>query len=187
VGLIRTPDRYRLHPSGPGRVVDVGCGNAKYPGAIGIDSAPSSDADVIADLDQVPWPIEDDSADQIICQDVIEHLDDPDSAVAQMHRIGAPGCRIHLRTPHFSSVLAYGDPSHRHVLSTMTIKSFATPLYGGEDWPQFRLVHVTLDFWDPLRWLFIDRLANRYQGVYESLFAFRFPAMNIRAELEVVK
>ena len=34
---------------------------------------------------------------------------------------------------------------------------------------------------------FVARLANRFQGPYESLFAFRYPAMNIRAELEVLK
>ena len=46
---------------------------------------------------------------------------------------------------------------------------------------------LTLDFWDPLRWVGIAALANRFTSVYEMLFAFRFPAMNIRAELEVLR
>jgi hypothetical protein len=84
-------------------------------------------------------------------------------------------------------VLAYGDPTHKHALSVLAIRSFAEPLFPHYAQASFRLVHVTLDFWDPLRWLFVARLANRFPGAYETLFAFRFPAMNIRAELEVLK
>ena len=186
-GLVGDHDAYRLRPSGPGDILDVGCGSAKYPGATGIDVSPDTSADIVADLDETPWPVEDDSFDQILLQDVIEHLENPLDALAELHRIGRPGARIHIRTPHFSSVLAYSDVTHRHALSVLAIKSFAEPLFAHYTDVRFRLVHVTLDFWDPLRWIFVDRLANRFQGPYEALFAFRFPAMNIRAELEVVK
>lgn len=186
-GLVGDPAAYRLRPSGPGAILDVGCGRAKYPGATGIDVSPETDAEIVSDLDELPWPIEDNSFDQILLQDVIEHLEDPLGALGELHRVGRPAARIHIRTPHFSSVLAYGDSTHRHVFSVLAIKSFAEPLFEHYTDARFRLVHVTLDFWDPLRWIFVDRLANRFQGVYETLFAFRWPAMNIRAELEVLK
>jgi SAM-dependent methyltransferase len=187
LGLLRPPGYYALRPSGPGDVLDVGCGSSKYPGATGIDISPDTEANLVADLDQLPWPLDDNSFDQILAQDVIEHLERPIDAVTEMHRIGRPGARIQLRTPHFSSALAYGDPTHRHVLSAFAIRSFAEPLFGHYPKASFRIIHVTLDFWDPLRWLQIHRLANRFQGAYEALFAYRFPAMNIRAELEVLK
>jgi hypothetical protein len=38
-----------------------------------------------------------------------------------------------------------------------------------------------------LRGFQIHRPANRFQGAFEALFALRFPAMNIRAELEILK
>lgn len=186
-GLVRDPEAYRLRPSLPGAILDVGCGRAKYPGATGIDISADTDADIVADLDEIPWPVDDESFDQILCQDVIEHLESPLAMLGELHRIGRPGARIHLRTPHFSSVLAYGDTTHRHVLSVLAIRTMVTPLFEHYGSPRFRLVHVTLDFWDPLRWVFVDRLANRFQGAYESLFAFRWPAVNIRAELEVLK
>jgi SAM-dependent methyltransferase len=186
-GLVADREAYRLRPSGPGAILDVGCGGSKYPGATGIDVSADTDADIVANLDELPWPVEGDSFDQILLQDVIEHLESPLDALAELHRIGRPGARIHIRTPHFSSVLAYGDPTHRHVFSVLAIRSFAEPLFAHYTDVRFRLVHVTLDFWDPLRWLFVDRLANRWPGAYETLFAFRWPAMNIRAELEVLK
>ncbi len=84
-------------------------------------------------------------------------------------------------------MLAYSDPTHRHVLSAMAIRTFENALFAHYMSVRFRVVHVTLDFWDPWRWIGIATLANRFQSVYEMLFAFRFPAMNIRAELEVLK
>jgi SAM-dependent methyltransferase len=187
LGLIRLPDHYRLHPTGAGPVLDVGCGSAKYPGAVGIDISADTDADVVADLNVFPWPFEDDAFAQILCQDVIEHVREPYRFMAELHRVARPGARIQIRTPHFSSVLAYGDPTHEHILSAMAIRTFEAALFVHYLPVSFRVLRLKLDFWDVFRWVGIDRAANRFQSTYESLFAFRFPAMNIRAELEVVK
>ena len=73
-GLLRTPDFYRLRPSGRGPILDVGCGNAKYPGAFGLDISPDTQADLVCDLNEHPYALEESSFDQILCQDVIEHV-----------------------------------------------------------------------------------------------------------------
>jgi SAM-dependent methyltransferase len=185
--LLRTPEQYRLHPSGPGPILDVGCGNAKYPGAFGVDISPDTQADVVADLNQFPYPLEDGAFSQILCQDVIEHVREPLRFIAELHRVATPGGRIHLRTPHFSSVLAYSDVTHEHVFSAMAIRTFEKALFSHYLSVGLRVVDLRLDFWDPWRWIGVASLANRFQGPYEALFAFRFPAMNIRAELEVLK
>jgi hypothetical protein len=52
---------------------------------------------------------------------------------------------------------------------------------------RFRVVQVVLDLWTPYRLVGIQRLANAHADLYERYFAFRFPAMNIRAELEILK
>jgi SAM-dependent methyltransferase len=176
-----------LRPSGPGPVLDVGCGSKKYPGAIGIDISADTDADVVHDLDVVPYPLEADAFDQILLQDVIEHLREPYMVMRELHRIGRPGARVHLRTPHFSSVLAYGDPTHRHAFSAAAIRALAEPGFAHYTPVRFRVLHVTLDLWTPFRLLGVQRLANANIDMYERYFAFRFPAMNIRAELEVLK
>ncbi|HEV7493851.1 class I SAM-dependent methyltransferase [Baekduia sp.] len=187
--LARTtdPHQFDLRPTGPGAVLDIGCGSAKFPGAIGLDISGDTDADVVHDLDVFPYPIEDASFDQILMQDVIEHVAQPIRVFEELHRIARPGARIQLRTPHFSSVLAYGDPTHRHYFSTVAIRSLGEPRFAHYTDVRFREIHVTLDLWLPFRLTGIAALANRYQLPYESYFAFRFPTMNIRAEFEVVK
>jgi SAM-dependent methyltransferase len=186
-GAVRSPEHYRLRPDSAGAVLDVGCGSAKYPGAIGIDISADTDADVVVNLNEPPYPFEDDSFDHILCQDVIEHVQRPLEVLEELHRIGRRGARVYLRTPHYSSVLAYSDPTHEHTFSAMAIRSFEEPLFAHYTSKRFRVIDVRLDFWDPLRWIGIARLANRFQSVYEMLFAFRFPAMNIRATLEILK
>jgi SAM-dependent methyltransferase len=186
-GLIRHYEHYRLQPTGPGALLDVGCGSSKWPGAVGVDISADTDADVVADLNEHPWPIEDGAFDQILCQDVLEHVREPLKFMAELHRVARPGARIQLRTPHYSSVLAYGDPTHEHYFSVLAIRTFENAFFAHYLDVRFRIVHVTLDFWDPMRWIGVAALANRFQSVYEMLFAFRFPAMNIRAELEVLK
>jgi hypothetical protein len=84
-------------------------------------------------------------------------------------------------------VLAYGDPTHRHYFSTLAIRSLAEPRFEHYTDSRFRVVGVTLDLWVPFRVLGLGVLANRFPEPYEKYLAFRFPAMNIRAEFEVLK
>jgi SAM-dependent methyltransferase len=181
------PHRFDLTAPGPGAILDVGCGASKVPGAVGLDISPDTAADIVHDLDAFPYPIEDSSFDQILLQDVIEHVAEPIAVFEELHRIARPGARIRLRTPHFSSVLAYGDPTHRHHFSTIAIRSLAEPRFAHYTDVRFSVVHVTLDLWLPYRALGIERLANRFPDAYEKYLAFICPTMNMRAEFEVLK
>jgi SAM-dependent methyltransferase len=176
------PHQYDLVPGSPGQVLDVGCGSAKTPGAVGLDISADTDADVVHDLDRFPYPLETASFDDVLMQDVLEHVREPIRVMEEMHRVLRPGGRLQLRTPHFSSALAYGDPTHRHYLSALAVRSLAEPGFAHYTSVRFEIVHVTLDLWLPFRAVGIDRLANRFPDAYEKYLAFRFPAMNIRAE-----
>lgn len=187
LSALTKPERFDLRPSGPGSILDVGCGATKYPGSTGLDISADTAADVVHDLDVFPYPFEDDTFDQVLMQDVIEHVEDPVKVIAELQRICRPGARIHLRTPHFSSMLAYSDATHKHILSAEAIRTLAQPRFDHYTPVRLRVVHITLDLWFPFRALGIGKLANRFPMQYESYLAFRFPAMNIRAELEVVK
>lgn len=181
------PSQFDLKPTGKGDVLDLGCGSKKYPGSTGLDISADTDADIVHDLDVVPWPIEDDSFDQVLMQDVIEHVGDTYPVMAELHRICRPGARIQMRTPHFSSVLAYSDPTHKHYFSTQAIAGLAEPGFSHYSGARFNVIDLRLDMWTPWRVTGVSLLANRFTGLYEKYFAFSFTAMNIRAEFEVVK
>ena len=181
------PERFRLRPTKEGRVLDLGCGSKKWPGAVGVDMSEGTEADIVHDLDVFPYPLDDDSFDVVLLQDVIEHIRDLYGLMTELHRVLRSGGRVLLRTPHFSSLLAYSDPTHVHQLSLLAIEGLAEPGFRHYAAVRFTIRSNYVDLWTPFRLLGIERLANRFPRLYETYFAFRLPAMNIRAELEVVK
>ncbi|MEZ5063711.1 MAG: methyltransferase domain-containing protein [bacterium] len=168
------------------RILDVGCGQDKLPGAIGIDRSANTAADVVHDLDRRPWPFADAEFDHVRCQDVIEHLDDIVGVMEELHRVARPGATIHIRVPHFSSVQAYTDPTHRHFFSTESMGYFTEDSrYPHYTDALFAVRRVRLRLWKPYRWLGLDWLANRFPARYEKMFAFLFPAECLEFDLEV--
>ena len=47
------------------RILDLGCGRHKVPGARGVDQYPRSQADVLADLDAKRLPVRDGAFDEV--------------------------------------------------------------------------------------------------------------------------
>jgi SAM-dependent methyltransferase len=170
-------------------ILDLGCGNRKIPGAIGIDKNPRSQADIIHDLDTFPYPFENDFFDEIYGIDVLEHVLDVIRTMEEIHRIGKPGGRVMLSVPHFTSIQAYGDPTHRHFFTSQSLDYFCGgfPEYEFYSQARFKKIKVRLNFWKIHRWNGISFLANRFPLHYEKLFGFIFPAMNLQFELKIVK
>ena len=67
--------------------------------------------DIIGDIKNIPLP--DESVDAVICRAVLEHIDEPFKAVAEMNRILKPGgkCLVSLPFlyPYHAEVGYYGD------------------------------------------------------------------------------
>lgn len=180
------------------KTLDIGCGRHKTPGAVGLDSNPRSDADVIHDLDRVPYPFPDDEFDLIVGNQVIEHVSDVLAVVAELHRIARPGAVIRLDTPHYSDIASYTDPTHKRHLTT---ESFA---YFTGDRPDFdfyshvrlrpRVIRVTmLRLWRLLGFELLVNACNRYPSLrflrrfWEQYLCFVVRGKTIYFEFEVIK
>lgn len=115
------------HPVGGSRnrqlkVLDLGCGNNKRPGAIGVDFNERVAVDVIHNLNNFPYPFEDTSFDEIYLDNTLEHLDDVVRVMEEVHRIVKPGGLVKVIVPYFRSPWASIDPTHKHFF---TVDSFA--------------------------------------------------------------
>lgn len=106
------------------KILDVGCGRNKHPGAIGIDVNPRTDADVIHDLGVVPYPFDDNEFNEVISRHTIEHVPDVMAFVSELHRITRPGGRIKLVTPHYSNPDWANDPTHRNHFNSYSFNCF---------------------------------------------------------------
>jgi len=54
--------------------LDVGCGQRKLPGAIGLDRVALPGVDVVHDLNVLPYPFPDNEFNEIYARHVIEHV-----------------------------------------------------------------------------------------------------------------
>ena len=174
-----------------GMILDVGCGKRKAePGAIGIDMSPESAADHVWNLDCYPWPLPDGAFERIHMSHVIEHLEDPMRAMAEIYRVARDGADVFVTTPHFSSHNSYTDPTHRRHLAAASFAYFT-----GKDFPtfsgsacRFEIVSVELTFGGNLVLDNLGRLlARRSLTWYERHAAWIFPALDIRAHLRARK
>lgn len=106
------------------KILDVGCGKNKTPGAIGIDINPRTDADVIHDLGVMPYPFPDDEFDEVISWHVVEHVPDVMTFIAELYRITKDGGVIRLATPHYSNPDWPTDPTHRNQFNSYSFQCF---------------------------------------------------------------
>jgi SAM-dependent methyltransferase len=172
--------------------LDVGCGNKKIPGAVGIDLVAGTQADIVHDLNVTPWPLEDNTFEFVRLWSVLEHLRDVVAVVNEVYRVSKPGATVIIGTPHFSSVNAYTDPTHQHLLSASFMDYFieGTELsgtYGFYSRARFRLEErrVTLSpMWSKLR---LTRALNRNLGFYETYLCGFIRGGDIQLKLSVVK
>ena len=185
-------------------ILDVGCGTAKTPGAVGIDFNPSTAADIVHDLDVYPWPLPDNAFDVIVCRHIVEHVTDLIRFMEEVHRIGRPGAQVEIVTPHFSSRFSYTDPTHLRHLSLFSLDYFVdhppfkpplisrifetqSPVSDFYTTVRFEKLRAHLRLPRPWRVSGIQWLANRFPHFYESYGCFIFPARDLYFTLRVVK
>ena len=174
------------------RVLDVGCGINKRPGAIGIDRNPSSRADVLCDLDHFPYPFADNSFDRILAIHVIEHVSDVMRAFEEFHRLARPGGTVRIETPHYTDYSSWCDPTHRSHLNSFSFKFFGEK-HGGFGYytrARFREQSVRvklLSFWRCLGFEFLVNRFPRYRKFWEHYLCFVVRGKVMEFELEVIK
>src|SRR5262245_25407250 len=107
------------------RTLNLGCGkNKSIADALCIDISEQASPDIIHDLNEVPWPLENNTFETIYCIEVIEHLKDIVQTMEQIHRIALPGARVILTTPHYSCANSFTDPTHLHHLGFFSFDYF---------------------------------------------------------------
>ena len=123
--------------------LDIACGQNKAAGFFGIDIASREGVDMVYDLEQFPWPIPDNSVDEIVCSHYVEHTKDLIKFMNELYRIMKPGAKALILAPYYNSMRAWQDPTHTRAISE------ATFLYYNKDWRVVnKLDHypITCDF-----------------------------------------
>ena len=188
----------KLSNSQDKKILDVGCGVNKYPGAIGMDFNPRTHADVIHDLGVVPYPFPDNEFDEVISRHVVEHVPDVMAFISELHRITKPGGRIKLVAPHYTNPDWATDPTHRNHLSSYTFNCFVEdrsnfPFYTDVQLKPVRTYVSLANLWRALGLEFITNLDQRWPALrftrkfWEFYLSYIFRGKELHFEFEVVK
>lgn len=100
--------------------LNLGCGSRTQEGYVNVDRVKLDGVDVVHDLDVLPWPWKDRSVQQIVAQDVFEHVADPIGFMTEAHRVLFIGGVLVIKSPHFRHQDAYTDPTHRRFCTEHT-------------------------------------------------------------------
>jgi SAM-dependent methyltransferase len=180
------------------RILDIGCGSNKVAGAIGMDVNPRTAADVIHDLDDLPYPFEANSFDEVIGRHVIEHVRDPMGVMREIHRITRPGGVVKLIAPHWTNPDFATDLTHRNHLNSYSFRnlteedavfSFYTDAHFRQRPPRVTLLNV----WKYLGLEFVVNLDRQFPRLrflrkfWEQYLNAIVRGKEIHFELEVVK
>lgn len=103
--------------------LNLGCGDDYRQGYINVDIGLCK-KDVEHDLENLPYPFEDNTFSEIVMQHCIEHISRENFPVLvqELHRISKPSAVIHISAPYYMSRNAYTDFTHKNF---MTEESFA--------------------------------------------------------------
>ena len=116
----------------------IGCGNsrvkrlrprdnAEWIDLTTMDHDPNCGADIVHDLEVLPWPLDDSSFDEVHAYEVLEHLGRQGDYKAffahfgEIYRVLKPGGILAATCPSWQSIWAWGDPSHTRIISPASL------------------------------------------------------------------
>lgn len=181
-----------------GKILDVGCGQNKYPGAVGLDYNPKTHADVLHDLGVAPYPFPDNEFDFVISRHVVEHVPDVMAFVTELHRITRPGGHIILITPHYTNGDWQADLTHRNHLNSYSFQYFTKdrrlfPFYTDLELRPVRVYVSLANLWRALGMELVVNLDMRWPAMrftrkfWEQYLCYIFRGKELYFEFEVVK
>lgn len=108
-------------------VVEIGCGEKKKPGRIGVDRVDLPQVDIVADIEAGLPFLPDRCVDEIHCRSVLEHLENFEHVFREMVRVLKDDGRAFIFVPHFSNPYYYSDYTHKRPFGLYTFYYFVEP------------------------------------------------------------
>ncbi len=175
-------------------IIDIGCGEKKKSGRIGIDRVDRPGIDIVADVERGLPFFPDHSVDEIHCRSVLEHIKNFDFLLSEMMRVLKKSGRLYIFVPHFSNPYYYSDPTHLRFFGLYTFYYYTDT--------EHQLSRKVPNFYSDLRiQIFFKRLifrskfglfgflrkafgrlintCTRFQEYYEENLVYKIPAHGI--------
>jgi SAM-dependent methyltransferase len=109
-----------------GITIDLGCGNNKHPGAVGVDTVKLDAVDIVHDLRDFPYPFQSETVQRVILSHVLEHftIEQIRDILKEVARILMPRGEVLISVPHAFSIAAFSDPTHKSFFTYGSFRFF---------------------------------------------------------------
>jgi len=185
-------------------IVDLGCGSSKKVGTIGLDILKLPGVDYVVNLENGLSFIPDNSIDQYVTSHFLEHVENLEVLLKEVHRTLKPNGLIEIKVPHFSNPYYYSDYTHKRFFGLYSFDYFSkhqtgyrrkVPVYNSSF--QFEVVRRKLIFKSP--YLFFTNLIKKHfwtrvfnssrlmQAIYEDSYSSILPCYELEFVLKALK
>lgn len=104
--------------------LNFGCGKNIKKGYVNADTARFEGVDKNFDFNVFPYPFADNEFEEILADNILEHLDDIPAAMKELHRIAKPDGEIRIIVPYYNCYGAASDVTHKHQFSHLSFEPF---------------------------------------------------------------
>lgn len=156
------------------------------------DVATLSRADVLCDLDHLPYRFRDSSFDRLQAVHVIEHVAEVIRSIEEFHRPVRAGGEVIIVTPYYTDFSSFCDPTHRWHLNSFSLRYFGDN-HGGFGYysaARFEELSVHLKLLALWRWLGFELAVNawpRFRRFWEHYLCYIVRGKAIEWRLRVIK
>ncbi|MFH1607957.1 MAG: methyltransferase domain-containing protein [archaeon] len=160
--------------------LNFGCGTNILEGYDNIDIQKGEGIIKSFDFDKFPYPIKDNTYDEILFENTIEHLYKPEKALLELHRICKSDAKIIIKVVYYNNKGAYTDMTHRSFFSERSFVNFVNEVNVPDKQKMFELVSLKL-------------IPSKFGGIFPKQFRRRLSSILsgviklIHLELKVIK
>ena len=108
--------------------LDIGCGENKMEGFVGMDIRPMNGVDIVQDLEKFPWSLPNDCVTVAVASHVVEHINPAGGIflkfMDEVWRVLKPDAEFMIAAPYYSSPGFAQDPTHCNMVSEITWEYF---------------------------------------------------------------
>lgn len=106
--------------------LNIGGGYVKCDGFLNVDHDPLTNPDIVMNLNEDKFPLEDNVVTEIKAHHILEHIGDGFlNLMKEIYRVCADGAVIDIRVPHHRHENFFGDPTHVRPITLETLRLFS--------------------------------------------------------------
>lgn len=112
--------------------LNLGCGFKRLADWVNVDASPVCSPDQVVDLEALPWPWPDDSAEAVMLSHVLEHLGESSrqylGIIRELWRVCRPDAQVTIIVPHPRHDEFLNDPTHVRPITAEGLSMFSQRL-----------------------------------------------------------